>query len=221
MKNIENIDIEQLLAERPFELLNGDEKAFVLAQMPDWEYDRLHQLLQKSRAALKQGPLPNPAIREHVLAALRQQQRPKPAAVRPSGLLVRLAQYRLPAWQVAAGLALLLVAHFSLQKNTAEAVRTETVYVNTTDTIYKEMALPVTDTSSKVPPRRVNVKPKAAQRALASPSMEALADTSSRHLGRYPDLPDTLPGFQLTVGEPSGRSANEMQELWQFLGEVY
>lgn len=221
MKNIKNIDIEQLLAERPFELLNALEKAAVLAQMPDWEYDRLHQLLVKSRAALKQGPLPNPAIRANLLAILRQQQKPKPATGQPRGMVLRLAQYRVPAWQVAAGLALLLVAHFSLQKNATEALRTETVYVNTTDTVYREMALPVADTSSKIPPRRVNVKPKADRRTLAIAPVEALADTSSRHLGRYPDLPDTLPGFQLTVGEPSGRSANEMQDLWQFLGEVY
>jgi hypothetical protein len=189
--------------------------------MPDWEYDRLHQLLVRSKAALRQGPLPNPAIRANVLNALRQQQQPKPAAQRPSGILVRLAQYRVPAWQAAAGLALLLTAHFALQKPSVETLRTETVYVNTTDTIYKEMALPVADTSSKIPHKRVNVKPKAFKRPLVNSHAEAIADSSSWHQGRYTDIPDTLPGFQLTVQQPSGRSANEMKELWQFLGKVY
>lgn len=221
MNDLQNINIEELLAERPFELLNPTEKAAVLAQMPDWEYDRLHQLLVKSKATLRQGPLPNPAIRANVLNVLRQQQKPKALAERRTGFLVRLAQYRVPAWQAAAGLALLLAAHFALQKPAVEALRTETVYVNTTDTIYKEMALPVADTSSKIPQKRVNVKPKAMKRPLVNSPAEALADSSSRHQGRYTDMPDTLPGFQLTVQQPSGRSANEMKELWQFLDVVY
>ncbi|MCF8244605.1 MAG: hypothetical protein K9J37_09730 [Saprospiraceae bacterium] len=220
MKNSKAIDIEQLLAERPFELLTPKEKDAVLAQMPEWEYQRLYQLVTRSRAALKRSPAPNPAIREQLMAALRQQ--PKPQAARPTGLLVRLAQYRLPAWQAAAGLALLLVAHFGLQKQPTADVRTETVFVNTTDTIYKQMAIPVSDTVSKVAVSRVNVKPRMAKKVVpANLPTEALADSSSRHQGRFGGLPDTLPGFRLTLQHPNGRSANEMKELWQFLGDVY
>lgn len=218
MKSIKMIDIEQLLAERPFELLTTAEKEAVLTQMPEWEYQRLHLLVLRSKAALRQSPSPNPAIRQQLLEALRKQPKQQP---RPAGLLVRLAQYRLPAWQAAAGLALLLVAHFALQKTPAETLRTETVYVNTTDTIYKEVAIPVVDTSSKRPQRRVNVRPSLVSKLpLAAVPTEALADSSSRQ-GRAAGLPDTLPGYQFSVHQHSGRSANEMKELWQFLGEVY
>lgn len=212
------IDIEQLMAERPFEMLTQTEQKAVLTQMPEWEYQRLHQLVLRSKAALRQSPKPNPAIRQQLLEALRKQPKQLP---RSTGLLVRMALYRLPAWQAAAGLALLLIAHFALQKTPAETLRTETVYVNTTDTIYKEVAIPVADTSSKRPQRRVNVRPSVANKTqlVASPT-EALADSSSRQ-SRAVGLPDTLPGFQFSVHQPSGRSANEMKELWQFLGEVY
>ncbi len=220
MNNLQNFDIEQLLAERPFEQLTQQEKDAVLAQMPEWEYQQLHQMLNRSRAALKQSPAPDPAIRERLLATLRQQPKPQPA--RPAGRLVQLAQYRLPAWQAAAALALLLVAHFALQRQTVANLRTETVYVNTTDTIYKEAAIPVADTSSKVPVSRVNVKPRLTKN-IVQPSLptEALADTSSRIKSRLNDIPDTLPGFRLTATQPSGRSANEMKELWRLLGDVY
>ena len=94
--------------------------------------------------------------------------------------------------------------------------------MNTTDTIFKEVALPVADTSSKLPVSRVKVKPRLVKNAVpASLSVEALADSSARHQGRFNDLPDTLPGFRLTLQQPNGRSASEMKELWQFLGEVY
>jgi hypothetical protein len=219
MNRLEKDDIEQLLAERPFELLTPTEQEAVLAQMPEWEYQRLHQLLQRSKASLKRSPQPDPAIRERLLGALRQQPRPMAKAPAKTGLLVRMAQYRLPAWQVAAGLALLLVAHFAQQEAPQEVVRTETVYVNNTDTIYKEVALPIAQQTTKTAAKRVNVKP----RPNSQPRQEtieavAVADSSSRQSGA---MPDTLPGFRYTVQQPSGRSANEMKELWQFLGEVY
>ena len=128
----------------------------------------------------------------------------------------------MPVWQAAAGLALLLVAHFALKQPATETVRTETVYVTSTDTIYKEVAMPVADSSTKIPQQRVNVKPQISKKANTnSVPVEALADTSSRYQGSYYGLPDTLPGFKFTVQQHSGRSANEMKDLWQFLGDVY
>ncbi len=223
MKRLEKIDIEQLLAERPFELLTATEQAAVLAEMPEWEYSRLHQLVLRSKATMRQSPKPDPAIRERVLEALRKQ--PKPTATTPAktGLLVRMVQYRIPAWQAAAAVVLLLVAHFSQQKQASETLHTETVYVNTTDTIYKEVALPVTDSSNKKPKLRVNVKPRLAKRTMPPDDVAAAYADSSyrRRQDGFTELPDTLPGFQFTVQQPSGRSANEMKDLWQLLGEVY
>lgn len=214
-----SIDLEQLVAERPFELLSQQEKAAVLAEMPEWEYQRLHQLLQRSKSALKKSPKPDPAIKQRLLEAMQGRQ----LKTKRPGLLVQMAQYKLPAWQVAAGLALLLTAHFALKESTIAVPQVETVYVHNTDTIYKEVAIPVADTASKQAHRRVNVKPSFAKRSLSTrpDPMEIVADSSFRPQGTFNDLPDTLPGFQFTIGQPSGRSANEMKELWQFLGDVY
>lgn len=223
MKDLQHFEIEQLLAERPFDLLTPKEKETVLAQIPEWEYQRLHQLLVRSRATMKQGPKPNPAIRQNLLEALRKQNQLKPATPPNKGIIVRLAQYRMPVWQAAAGLALLLVAYLTLSKPASEVVRTETVYVTSTDTVYKEVAIPVVDTSVKIPQQRLNVNPRTSKKAAtASIPVELVADTSSsRHPGNFIGLPDTLPGFKFTVQHPNGRSANEMKELWQFLGDVY
>ncbi len=213
------INIEQMIAERPFELLTSNEREAVLAQMPEWEYQQLHQLLQRSKATLKRSPQPDPAIRERLLAALRQQRKPMTETPVKTGFLVRMAQYRMPAWQVAAGLALLLVAHFAKQETPQEVVRTERVYVNNTDTIYKEVAMPIAQQPAKTIVRRVNVKPRPIrQHRQAALDAVAVVDSSSRQSGA---MPDTMPGFRLTVQQPTGRSANEMKELWQFLGEVY
>ncbi len=219
MNRLEKIDIEQLLVERPFEMLTPNEQTAVLAQMPEWEYQQLYQLMQRSKAAMKRSPQPDPAIRERLLEALRQQPKQTAPSAKQAGLLVRMAQYRLPAWQAAAGLALLLVAHFALQKPPKEVLHTETVYVNTTDTIYKEVAIPVAQQQEKTTQKRVNVKPRLV-RNTTPPTMEAIAyaDSSSRQSG---SLPDTMPGFNFTPQSPIGRSANEMKELWQLLGDVY
>gem|GEM_PF-2808607 len=220
MKRLEKIDLERLLAEVPFNLLSQTEREAVLSEMPGYEYERLHQLILRSKKTMQQGPLPDTAIRERVMLALRQRQPAQP--VRPTALLVRLVQYRLPLWQVAAGFALLLTAHFAFQNNAPVSIQTQTVYVNTTDTIFKEVAMPVVDTSFKIPEHRVNVKPKTVKKATsAGIPVEAIADSSSRFQSRFLDLPDSLPSFQFTIQQPSGRSANEMPELWQFLGEVY
>jgi hypothetical protein len=219
MNSLNQFDIEQLLAERPFDMLTAAEQESVLAQMPEWEYQRLHQLMQRSKAAMKRSPQPDPAIRERLLEALRQQPKQTALPAKQAGLLVRLAQYRLPAWQAAAGLALLLVAHFALQKPPKEVLHTETVYVNSTDTIYKEVAIPIAQQQEKTTQKRVNVKPRLVRNA-EQPTMEAIAfaDSSSRQSG---SLPDTMPGFNFTPQSPIGRSANEMKDLWQLLGDVY
>jgi hypothetical protein len=219
MNSLNQLDIEQLLAERPFEMLTAAEQEVVLAQMPEWEYQRLHQLMQRSKAAMKRSPQPHPAIRERLLEALRQQPKQTAQPAKQAGLLVRMAQYRLPAWQAAAGLALLLVAHFALQKPPKEVLHTETVYVNSTDTIYKEVAIPVAQQQEKATQKRVNVKPRLV-RNTGQPPMEAIAyaDSSSRQPG---SLPDTMPGFNFTPQSPIGRSANEMKDLWKLLGDVY
>ncbi len=213
-------DIEQLISERPFELLTPTERVAVLAQMPEWEYQRLHQLLQRSKAAMKHSPLPDPAIRERLMEALRKQQTTMAKTSAKTGLLVRMAQYRVPVWQVAAGIALLLVAHFAQQKTPQEVLHTETVYVNNTDTIYKEVAIPVAQQPEKTTAKRVNVKPRLAANGPSQQAMDtiAFAESSSRQSGA---LPDTMPEFRFTFEQASGRSANEMKELWQFLGEVY
>ncbi len=208
-----------MLTERPFELLSVAEQEAVLEQMPGWEYDRLHQLLQRSKVALKRSPMPDPAIRERLLEALRQQPKPNALPKPHGGLLVRMAYYRLPVWQVAAGLAFLLAANIALQKAPKEVLRTETVYVNNTDTIYKEVALPVAEQKQNPAEKRVNVKPRLAKQ-LAPSSMDAIAvlDSASR---QSKSLPDTMPGFHFTPQTATGRSANEMKELWQLLGDVY
>ncbi|MCC6724884.1 MAG: hypothetical protein IT258_10270 [Saprospiraceae bacterium] len=212
-------DIEELINEQPFEMLTEAERANVLAHMTEWEYQQAYQLLQRSKAAMKRSPKPDPAIRERLMGALRQQPKTEAKPPAKTGLLVRMAQYRLPVWQVAAGLAMLLVAHFAQQKTPQEVVRTETVYVNNTDTIYKEIAIPVAEQPAKINAKRVNVKPRLASQPKPS-TMDAVAfaDSSSRQSGA---LPDTMPGFRLTVQQANGRSANEMQELWQLLGDVY
>ncbi|MBK8564560.1 MAG: hypothetical protein IPN76_14805 [Saprospiraceae bacterium] len=219
MKRLNQSDLAQLLAERPFEMLTSAEQEAVLAEMPEWEYQRLHQLLQRSKATMKRSPKPDPAIRERLLEVLRQQPKQTAQPAKQPGLLVRMAQYRLPAWQAAAGLALLLVAHFALQKTPREVPHTETVYVNSTDTIYKEVAIPVAQQQEKATQMRVNVKPRLVRNA-EQPTMEAIAyaDTSARQSG---SLPDTMPGFNFTPQSPIGRSANEMKDLWQLLGDVY
>ena len=217
MNTLSNLDLEILLHSKSFRNLTAEERNFVLDSMDGDEYERLRSLLQKSRAALQNSPAPNPAIRQNLLAAMRRQQmapKPKP------GLLVQMLHYRIPAWQAAAAVAAVLGLFFWL-KNDPLPIQTEKVYVNLVDTIYKEVALPtILDTALNALPVRVNVKPRPSRRT-AKPAPEAIAvsDSSARSF-RYPDVPDTLPGVHINPGQPKGRPANEMREMWRFFERV-
>jgi hypothetical protein len=222
MKKQMNERMEALLASKSFAELTAEERYFVTETLSEKEYERMHFLAKNAPPILKATPPPNPAIRGQLLAAMRQM-KTEPAPAKRPGAITRLLTTRIPAWQAAAAIAVLLAVHFLLPEKTKLEVRTETEYVYRTDTIFKEVAMPAPVAPAVTPPAtrrpaRVNVKPNEPSR----PDLleTAIASTGSRNapVGIRTEIPDT---FALMVSQPRGQSARQTEDLWQFLGEVY
>ena len=209
MTPLKNDRLEALLSAKPFAELDAEERYFVTEAMDEAEYDRVHFLLKNAPPVLRDTPAPSPAIEGKLLAAMRQMKKEAVPPKRPS-TIVRLLSARIPAWQAAAAIALVFGLHFLLGEKQPVLERTVTEYVHTTDTIYKEVAMPAEPTLE--PPRRINVKPQElVSNTLDEPEIVAQTDSAAQS-------PDT---FALTVSQPRGQSAREMEDLWQFFGEVH
>ena len=135
-------------------------------------------------------------------------------------LLVRLINYRLPVWQAAAAIALLIGMHFWLKEGPQIITETDTVYVHSTDTIYKEVAMPakVADRPVKSTQSRINVKP-SMQKTMADSLADALVSIAPGAMEtEIINMPDT---FGILVSRPRGQSATQTADLWNLLSEVY
>lgn len=100
-------DLEQLLLDKSFAELSLEEKALVLTELSEREYTRLREFTLTTKAYFRQDkPVqPRPHTRQVLLNRL--------AARKESGLkglVLRLARYPVPAWQVAASMGLLVMA---------------------------------------------------------------------------------------------------------------
>ncbi len=212
MNILSNKKLECLLAEKSFEALSFEEQNLVLETMNEDEYRGMHQLICQSKKALKNNPLPDPAIRQNLLTALRRQ---KPlaqeASVLSGSLLVKMLNYRLPVWQAAAAVAAVLGFFFWAGHTPLTGVRTEKVYVYVTDTIYKEVSLPGMDTAANVPSGRLNVKP-AYDIDSSLNTLETMADSSARFVGRS----DSLSGYPREADDAGKKPGDRVRNLWLF-----
>ena len=210
--------LEKLLQTKRFEELNAEEKYYVTESVGEAEYNRIYFLLNNSKNTFKKSPSVNPALKANLLAAFRKehsiQEKKKPT------VFVRLMRHKLPTWQMAAAIALLLGLHFWFQEEPRVIEKTDTVYVHTTDTIYKEVSLPTPATAPSKSLSRINVKPKKEIEAVVKePVLLASADTSiSRDYLTNAQLPDT---FAINVSQPRGQSASQSADLWKMFEEVY
>ena len=210
--------LEQLLLGKKFHQLTAEEKYYVTESIGEEEYGRMHLLLNKSKKAFKKPPSINPDIKSNLLLAMRKQHNKQVEQKPPA--IVRMMRYRMPAWQAAAAIALLIGLHFWLQSEPQVIEKIDTVYVHSTDTIYKEMAMPapVVETPTTMSPVRINVKPKAQEQDLpAEAEIVAAVDSSARNY-ELTQVPDS---FNVLVSQPRGQSVTQSADLWKLLEEVY
>lgn len=220
-----NERLEHLLKEKSFDELSAEERYFVTELLTETEYERMHFVIKSATPILRDTPVPSPAIKENLLVAMRQMNAEsaakKPAA--PSAI-VRLLKTRIPAWQAAAAVALLLGLHFLFPQKGPVEIQRDTEIVYKTDTLYKEVLVsnPVPASPEKTAPRkvapRVNTKPIATpQKEILNTPNSALEETIASAADR-PEAPDT---FAITVSQPRGTSATDTEDLWQFIGDIY
>ena len=212
--------LEELLLAKKFSQLTAEEKYYVTESIGETEYNHLHVFLNESKQSLKDTPSVPPRLKKDLMVAFKKQHtivEKKPSAI------VRLMRYRIPAWQAAAAVALLMGLHFWLQKEPTIIRETETVYVNKVDTIFKEVAMPApAPKTPPAPPRsRINVKPETAP--LPSPTepiLLASADSARRQYDfEMAQVTDTFNMQQFS--QPKGQSLTQTADLWESLGEVY
>jgi hypothetical protein len=187
----------------------------VWASIGEEEYERQFLFLTKTKKAMAAGPLPSPALKGQLMAAFRAQH--AKAAARPT-LVVRLLQYRIPAWQAAAAVAALVSFFFLFKQQGFPGMKTEKVYVYLTDTVYKEVSLPAMDSALNAPLGRVNVKPGATNSA-AIEYMDTLAAVDSANRNTRNNLaPDSLGDGQHPAGPPK-KTGKRWRDLWPVLGD--
>lgn len=123
-----NAQIEELARHKDFAALSANERARVLAEMPEEEYYRLHQVLHAARMQYAQAEAP-----VHMRANLLKQMATHAHPPRQS----RLLRYAAPLWRAAAFFILGMAAAMLMRKTTVvEKVITDVQYK--VDTVYLE-----------------------------------------------------------------------------------
>ena len=233
--------LEHLLLTKPFEHLTSKEKQYVLSQISGDEFERYQQFLQATEKTLTSyRGQPKPSIKKNVLEHIRQNK--KGSSIAFSEILAALFAYRIPAWQAALSLVLLMIAFlWNSQSGEMKAIEPTTPYVQAGDSLYKEIVKTVSeiaDTSGKtlsIRPLSHSIPQKATIPGLGNkkisiqsvptiyPKDLTASDTSSNPIIAHQKLkaaaePSNLFHFNKS---PKGRSAKEDSALMKFIVEIY
>lgn len=147
-------EFDRLLEDTPFEGLSPEQKEIILRHFSGEEYEKLREMIRLSKhpAITQRKPLvPDPAIREKVLASAQTRERKVTATV--SSFL----RYRIPLYHaaLAASLLLLIVFYFLLrsERSLRETVLPDTVYIDKVitqkDTVWVEKSPKATVSQNK------------------------------------------------------------------------
>ena len=100
------MDLEKLLREKPFELLDKEEKKLVLAEMTADDYGLFRQIALETENYFirKTPPVPRPEIQTRIREQIRYNQEKT-----MGGRIMKMISYRVPAYQVAAAVVLLML----------------------------------------------------------------------------------------------------------------
>lgn len=144
--------LEALLKSKAYQDLRGEDKAWVDQQYSVKEYTALRSTFQRSTQSLQRNQTaPSPAIHSRLRQKLQEHKGEKPAKV------TSLYNYRIPAWQAVAAIAMLLF--FIPQLRQQEMPEQEKIFIYQTDTVFKEVPAesilsPIIDTLSDIPQLR-------------------------------------------------------------------
>lgn len=125
-------DIEQLMLRKDFIALSPAERAQVLAEMPQEEYEQLRQVLLATQKLEAEA---TPPVRLGAALKARMAAKTQPT------LLRRLLSAKVPAWQAAA-VFLLGIAAVSFMKKTEVVEKTVTAWQTRVDTVYRTANFP-------------------------------------------------------------------------------
>lgn len=125
------MNTEQLALQKDFASLNPAERALVLAEMPQEEFEQLRKLLLTTQR-MDSGVEPPAHLRAGLMAKFSEQS--KPSGIR------RLITARIPIWQAAAAL-MLGIAVVSLMKKEVVVEKTVTAWQLRVDTVFQEKTL--------------------------------------------------------------------------------
>lgn len=237
--------LEQLLRTKKYQALNREELDFVSKSLTAKEYEQFRLVLCGSKNSLqKYATAPSPMVKHNLMAAMRAKNKAK----RPLHVgWNKFANHRIPAWQAAAAIALLMFCTLLLKQQVvfienspAEPLmvyKTDTVFetVYKTDTVFEEV--PVYLNGKK----NVNVKPGGEKSHLQrinnnqgyfGTNTQAIESEANRRLGDADQnrlLADSMPIFQHQSNPAKnswldiparGRTAKDDQDLLQFLTEI-
>lgn len=201
----------KILENKSWQDLDEKDKALLPRELTESEYHRMHETLVHSRKTLKDTPEPPAALKERLLEAMKARNKVEPN--RPS-MLYRALNHRIPLWQAAASILLLLGVVGSFRSEPRMIEKTDTVYVHQKDTIYLESIGNENPEPPVRKPSRVNKRP-------VQTDQDAVLIASSDSVSRVFPGAGIADTFRLSVSTPRGRSASQTRDLWDFYEEVY
>jgi len=242
MSNEINPTVERLMLEKSYEKLSAQERQLVDQFVTKEEYVSFREVILQSKMMFaEKATTPSSKVHSALLNKLKEQKR----TTTPGFRFWDIFNYRVPAWQMALGMGLVLLYFFS-SGNMEDPVPADPqiVYVYKTDTVYKEKPALIKTA--------INPAPKQAPKKIVKKSVPSvkkeptMVDTLYRVAQELkiipknrrievPSLPMASPTFALNIDtfatrkvlgeEPRknliGRSVSEEKALMDVLTEIY
>jgi hypothetical protein len=209
-------ELEKLLETKEFTALSEQEKMQVLQMMTADEYRDYHLLIMKSKRTFsveEKFLLPNPSIREDLLARINPE-RQKSRKQKNAGVFSRLYSFRIPAYQPAFAVAVLVVLFFLFRNERPETIR----YLTKIDTIYLEKE--VTQNKNLSEPME-NIQPEHRAHGIKHASNHQQKTISHRNVtlkpGQNQYIQNAYQKIRLTESNRTGSNAKDDSALMKLL----
>lgn len=184
-----------LAEQRSFDDLSLAEQDLVLQEMSKFDFDELHQNIQKNREFFEAQIVEvNPAVKTNLDQAFRAKHETKKTF---------WIRHSIPLWQAMAACFLVAIISWAfLQPDTTEK-NTETIYVYQTDTIFQDAPI-VNEKPQSPPPQVIQKRQKESSIVVKQnqkPSDTVAAMYVANDLERLPKLEDSIIVFRSKTGQ--------------------
>jgi hypothetical protein len=207
-------ELDKLLENKSFSELSGSEKKEVLRYMNPEEYEASREFILESKKQFlheRNTLTPDPSIRTRLLERMESNSRTKTGFTE---MLRSLLTFRIPVYQPAFTIAILVVLLFILTGRNHETVR----YLARTDTVYVEKPTVAVTTAQNEPFHEKKVAVSPVKKKTTEKKLESLISSGKKaNLIHKLYAENAYQKIQLTTSFKGGRSASDDSALMKLL----